>query len=181
MVNGLRRIGFLRSIGFTMVVGAAAAIGLAATHAMIAHLFRGVVEIRGYARVVDGDSIVVDGTPVRLKGVDAPELRQTCRRGAEDWRCGESAKAYLRDLLAGQQVACSRVGADRSGRILAYCRTGGARDLGAQLVREGWAVTYDTTYAAEEGEAKRAGRGLWTSTFERPRVWRDAHRGDVTE
>jgi endonuclease YncB( thermonuclease family) len=180
-VNGLRRFGLLRSIGITMVVASAGAIGVIATQAMITHLFRGTIEIRGFARVVDGDSLVVDGTPVRLKGIDAPELRQTCRRGAEDWRCGESAKSYLRELLAGQQIACSRSGSDRNGRILAYCRAGGARDVGAQLVREGWAVAYDATYAAEESEAKRARRGLWASTFERPRIWRDAHRGDVTE
>ena len=45
----------------------------------------------GEATAVDGDSLSVGGTSVRLFGIDAPESRQTCDRDGTDWGCGEEA------------------------------------------------------------------------------------------
>ncbi|NWM64748.1 hypothetical protein GY649_24610, partial [Escherichia coli] len=39
---------------------------------------REVREITGKAYVIDGDTVVVTGQHVRLKGIDAPELAQRC-------------------------------------------------------------------------------------------------------
>ena len=35
-------------------------------------------DIAGYARVVDGDTLVIADIRVRLHGIDSPEQRQTC-------------------------------------------------------------------------------------------------------
>jgi endonuclease YncB( thermonuclease family) len=46
-------------------------------------------DVTGPARVIDGDTIVVDGEHVRLQGIDAPEKRQTCTAYGQEWPAGE--------------------------------------------------------------------------------------------
>jgi endonuclease YncB( thermonuclease family) len=179
-VIGWRRIARLRRFGLVLIAAAGAAALVALVDGFVAAWRRG-APIVGPARVIDGDSLEVAGVKVRLVGVDAPEIRQTCRRGAEEWRCGQEAKARLDELVGAETVRCARVGEDRNRRVLARCRAGDVHDLGARLVRDGWAVSYDASYAYEEAAARLAGRGLWTSDFERPRAWRERHRGDAAE
>ena len=46
--------------------------------------------IVGRASVIDGDTIEIHGTRIRLYGIDAPESRQTCRDGlGREYRCGQ--------------------------------------------------------------------------------------------
>lgn len=137
--------------------------------------------IAGPARVVDGDTLEVSGAHVRLEGIDAPERGQTCRRGpaGEGYRCGLAASAALARLIAGRPVRCGPTGTDRYGRTLAVCWAG-QTDIGAALVRSGWAlayVRYSTRYVGEEAEARAAGRGMWGGTFQPPWDWRREHRG----
>src|SRR5262245_24695256 len=134
-------------------------------------------EIVGTARVIDGDSIVVAGTEIRLYGIDAPESRQTCRRGGQDWACGAEATRVMRTMVAGREIRCRAREQDRYGRTVAICHAGGL-DLGAAMVKGGHAVAYGA-YEADEREASDARRGIWASTFDRPAVWRARHpRGD---
>jgi len=125
--------------------------------------------------VVDGDSLRADGKNIRLIGIDAPELRQTCRdaRG-RDWACGRAAKARLVALVSSGDVACTARGRDRYGRTLAVCSGRGFADLGDTLVREGHAVDFGGYFSAEQ-EARQARRGLWDGSFERPQDWRRSH------
>ena len=44
-------------------------------------------DITGPARVVDGDTLRVDGAKIRLSEIDAPERRQTCKRASGEARC----------------------------------------------------------------------------------------------
>ncbi len=132
-------------------------------------------EISGHARVIDGDSLVVGGREVRLRGIDAPEGRQTCERDGREWACGEAAAGALRALIAGGVVQCRLEKDDRFGRGLGRCEAS-RRDLAAALVTQGYALAYGD-YKAEERAARAAGRGIWAGTFERPRAWRDRHGG----
>jgi len=94
-------------------------------------------------QVIDGDSLRNGSEQIRLVGIDAPELRQTCRdlQGRE-WSCGRAAKARLAEFVAQRDVACSPRGRDRYGRTLAVCSARNIPDLGEVMVREGYAVNY---------------------------------------
>jgi endonuclease YncB( thermonuclease family) len=127
----------------------------------------------GSARVIDGDSIVVDGSEVRLKGIDAPEGRQTCQRDGREWPCGEEARRTLQKLIGGKNVSCRADESDQHGRNLAVCIVEG-RELNRELVRSGYALSYPS-YKSEEQQAKAEKRGLWSGEFERPREWRRQH------
>lgn len=71
-------------------------------------------------------------------------------------------------------LVCSLRGVDKYRRRLATCRMPSG-DLGADMVRQGFAVAYGD-YAREEAEAQAARRGIWSGPFDRPQDWRKAHR-----
>jgi endonuclease YncB( thermonuclease family) len=127
----------------------------------------------GRAAVADGDSLAISGERIRLIGMDAPELGQTCGGSAGDYPCGRMARQALVELIGGRTVTCSGWRRDRYRRLLASCTAGGL-DLNRRMVEAGWAVAYGD-FDAEEAKARRDGAGLWQGPFERPRAWRDAH------
>jgi endonuclease YncB( thermonuclease family) len=135
-------------------------------------------------RAVDGDTLHTGSGRIRLAGIDAPELSQTCRDGeARAWACGQVAKQRLAALVAQGSVTCSARGQDRYGRTLAVCAAGNIADVGAALVRDGYAVNYDrhtSDYKSAEQEARAARRGIWRGQFERPETWRQRHRTPLT-
>ena len=45
-------------------------------------------DVTGPATIIDGDTIVVAGERIRLQGIDAPELQQTCTAYGQPWACG---------------------------------------------------------------------------------------------
>ena len=111
--------------------------------------------IAGDMRVVDGDSLHVGDTEVRLFGVDAFEGRQVCSRDGNPWRCGEAAADELRKLAAGRPITCSKKDTDSYGRTVAVCSNGTA-DLGAEVTRAGLALAYrefSDDYVDDENEA----------------------------
>ncbi len=127
--------------------------------------------IRGAAHVVDGDSLNIGRTRIRLVGIDAPEGRQTCKRGGRDWDCGEDARRQLSQLVGGQTVSCRVRDRDKHARALAVCSTAREPNLNAAMVASGFGVSYGG-YRREENEARAAKRGLWASEFQNPRDWR---------
>lgn len=136
-------------------------------------------------RVIDGDTLVLDGEHVRLNGIDAPEMAQTCRsaRGKET-RCGKDAKAALEKLVAAGHVECRGTEQDAYGRRLATCYANG-RDINAQMVRLGHAFAfrkYSLAYVAEEELARRDHAGLFAGKAQAPwefraRKWQVASKG----
>ncbi len=104
----------------------------------------------GPACVTDGDTLVVNGkrqrarcvggTRVRLFGIDAPELKQTCKHpGGRDFLCGRAAASFLLEHVRGRAVECRGNSVDRYGRLIAVCFIDG-KDLNALMVAEGWAL-----------------------------------------
>jgi endonuclease YncB( thermonuclease family) len=131
-------------------------------------------QIVGHARIIDGDSLLIAGTEVRLWGIDAPELFQRCQREGREVQCGREASRALIALVAGQQVVCERRDMDRFGRTVAQCRAE-TIDLGRAMVAAGHAVAFGAYYQ-EEAQARADRKGLWAGEFMRPREWRDRSR-----
>lgn len=136
--------------------------------------------IAGQASVIDGDTIEIHGTRIRLEGIDAPENRQTCKvkDTGEVIRCGQRAAFFLADILADHTVTCEESGKDRYQRTLARCNIQG-QDVGAAMVRAGWAlayVRYSREYEPQEAEAHAAGAGMWGTEFVSPWDWRKGAR-----
>ena len=135
-------------------------------------------DVSGPARVVDGDTIEVSGSRIRLHGIDAPESGQLCCAGGRAWQCGQQATGALKDRIDGRSVDCEERDRDRYGRIVALCRAGGS-DLGAWLVAHGWALAYhrySVAYVSDEASAKASRRGLWRGAFVAPWDWRAGER-----
>jgi len=126
--------------------------------------------VAGEARALDGDSLVIGGRAMRLKGLDAPEARQTCTIAGREVPCGREATLALRRWLARGTVVCTGGERDRYERLLVTCRVNG-QDIGADLVRNGHALDYGG-YAADEREAALHFRGVWAGAFEGPDVYR---------
>lgn len=129
--------------------------------------------------MIDGDTLEIHGERIRIFGIDAPESRQLCTAEGSRYRCGQRAALALADLVGARTVTCERRAEDRYGRTIGICRVGG-QDLGAFMVREGWAVAYRRyardRYDREEAEARRDRRGVWSGEFELPWKWRRAKR-----
>jgi endonuclease YncB( thermonuclease family) len=132
--------------------------------------------IVGNAWVIDGDTIVISDTHIRLEGIDAPKSDQTCTDSAgKTWPCGRVSATELRAHIRGQELTCRRSAFDRYKRVLAVCTLHDGSNINAWLVRQGWALAYGFagTYEREEGEAKAAKRGIWAGTFVAPSQWRE--------
>jgi endonuclease YncB( thermonuclease family) len=132
----------------------------------------------GAALVVDGDSLEISGARIRLIGIDAPEMHQTCTDARrETWPCGRAAARELRAHIGDRALKCEQTGLDRYRRVLAVCFLPDGSDVNAWMVRQGWAVVfgYGPNYRAEQAEAKAARRGIWAGTFTMPAEWRQRH------
>jgi endonuclease YncB( thermonuclease family) len=131
--------------------------------------------IQGRASVVDGDTLEVKGTRIRLFGIDAPESAQTClEQSGKTYRCGQRAAFALADKVGARVVSCQPTGKDRYDRVVARCSVAG-EDLQAWMVRNGHALAfrrYSKAYRPYEAEAKAAKAGMWNGSFEAPWDWR---------
>lgn len=135
-------------------------------------------DISGNARILNGDTIQVDETPLRLYGIDAPELDQMCENEMFEYPCGLVATGMLRDLLGGRAVTCVEQGKMAGGLTLAICYVEGA-DLGEQLVRLGIALAHPddgAAYLEAQAAARTANRSLWRGPFVNPWDWRAGER-----
>lgn len=134
------------------------------------------VELAGQGSVIDGDTLEIHGTRIRLWGIDAPESSQLCR--GEDslpYRCGAKAANELDRFIAGRAVSCEPVSRDVYGRTVATCSVAGV-DLGDWLVRGGLAFDWPRyskgKYDSAQREADRAGRGVWAGSYVVPWLYR---------
>jgi endonuclease YncB( thermonuclease family) len=91
------------------------------------------------ARVHLGDRDIV--TRVRLRGIDAPELKAAC---AKELRMAQAASDALRVLLSEGSVSIYNIGPDKySGRVVADTATGRTPNVSSALLAAGQARSYN--------------------------------------
>lgn len=134
----------------------------------------------GQASVIDGDTIEIHGTRIRLWGIDAPESSQLCRgEDSSQYRCGAQAANHLDAFIARRPVSCLPLNLDPYGRMVATCSVGGA-DLGEWLVRNGLALDWPQYSRGKYGEAQRyaerLGQGIWKGSYVEPWLYRTCIR-----
>ncbi len=132
----------------------------------------------GRARVIDGDTVDLAGTRIRLEDIDAPEMNQTCvDLKGQAWPCGKTATDELRAHINGSDLNCQPSGFDRYRRMLAVCSLPDGSDVNAWMVREGWAVAtgFLKAYGSDQAAAVAAKRGIWAGHFMPPADWRRLH------
>ena len=133
--------------------------------------------ISGQAVVLAGDRIEIEGIEVRLWGIEAPKLDQTCTLpGGDRWLCGQEAAQALEAVIDRRRVHCQPMHRDPSSHLVARCDRDGA-ELGTWLVRNGWALdrpeVSDGRYSEEQDHAENASLGVWRGDFEPPSAWRE--------
>ena len=143
-------------------------------------------EIKGYPKIIDGDTIKIQSYKIRLEGIDAPEINQRCKRSyfkislfisvnfEKEYLCGKESKNKLEKKIANTLVVCKSSAKDRYKRHLATCFLG-KTNLNKWLVRNGYAVAYrrySKLYIADERFAKENNVGIWMGSFMMPEKWR---------
>ena len=121
-------------------------------------------------RVVDGDTIVLNGEKIRFSGIDTPELKQTCMNGDEKVFCGKTAKILLIKKIGNETPVCISEGKDAYKRTLAECFVNG-ESLSVFLVRSGYAFAYrkySKKFINDEEFAKANKLGMWSMKFQYP-------------
>ena len=126
-------------------------------------------------RVVDGDTIYLNGEKIRFTGIDTPELKQTClKEGIKDF-CGITAKQILIDKIGNNDVECISEGKDRYKRTLAECFVNN-ESLSSYLVRRGYAFAYrrySKKFVPDEDYARINKVGIWSMEFDYPWDYRN--------
>ena len=121
-------------------------------------------------KVIDGDTIVLNGEKIRFSGIDTPELKQTCLQNDEKVDCGMSAKILLVKKIGNNTPKCISEGKDVYKRTLAECFVNG-ESLSKFLVRSGYAFAYrkySIKFIKDEEFAKANKLGMWAMTFQYP-------------
>ncbi len=67
-------------------------------------------DVTGPARVIDGDTLEIQGQRIRLHGIDALESRQLCFMDGKRWQCGKDAANILAYKIARRPVTCEDLG-----------------------------------------------------------------------
>ena len=136
--------------------------------------------LTGEARIIDADTLEIAGERLRLEGIDAPESRQTCKRGGKRYDCGKEASAALREKVGKSSITCIGDTRDQYDRLIAVCYLHDL-DLNRWLARQGHALAYrrfSKRYVAAEDEARKTKRGIWQGEFIHPWQWRQGTRLD---
>ena len=121
-------------------------------------------------KIVDGDTIHLNGEKIRFTGIDTPELKQTCIKQEIKDYCGLTAKKILIDKIGNKTVECISLGKDQYKRTLAECFVNN-ESLSSYLVRSGYAFAYrkySKKFIEDENYAKANKLGMWSMEFDYP-------------
>ena len=141
--------------------------------------------IYGKAKVIDGDTININGEKIRFAGIDAPESfyrgkKQVCYLNEKEVFCGELSKEKLKEKIGSNIIFCKKEkNKDIYRRTLAECFVNG-KSLSIFMVRTGYAFDFvrysKEKYAKDEEYAKTNKLGIWNMKFEYPWEWRKKNK-----
>jgi len=137
---------------------------------LILSLFSYNISFADSIKVVDGDTIVLNGEKIRFSGIDTPELKQTCMDKDQEVLCGVLAKVLLIEKIGSKTPTCISEGKDMYKRTLAECFVDD-ESLSSFLVRSGYAFAYrkySKKFVEDEEFAKKNKLGLWSMKFQFP-------------
>ncbi len=139
-------------------------------------------KVQGKVYVVDGDTFHINGQKIRIWGIDAVELHQTCLKSGQVYECGKSARLYLQSVIGRDVPVCgSKPKSPKETRTVASCEING-KDIGREMVKSGWALDYKHfskgAYSVEERDARENRLGIWSGEFENPYIWRKSNKND---
>ena len=121
-------------------------------------------------RVIDGDTIHLNGEKIRFTGIDTPELKQSCLKEGIKVFCGITAKQILIDKIGNNNVECISEGKDQYKRTLAECFVNN-ESLSSYLVKSGYAFAYrrySKKFIPDEDYARINKIGMWSMVFQYP-------------
>ena len=121
-------------------------------------------------KVVDGDTIHLNGEKIRFTGIDSPELKQTCIKEGNKNYCGIKAKKILIKKIGNKKVKCISEGKDQYKRTLAECFIKD-ESLSSYLVKSGYAFAYrkySNKFIKDEDYARGKKIGMWSMKFQYP-------------
>ena len=129
-------------------------------------------------KIVDGDTIHLNGEKIRFTGIDTPELKQTCFKEGAKNHCGVTAKKILIDKIGNNNVECISEGKDQYKRTLAECFVNN-ESLSSYLVRSGYAFAYrrySKKFIPDEDYARINKIGMWSMVFDYPWDYRKSKK-----
>ena len=130
--------------------------------------------ISSVSRVVSGDTLTLGNQIVKLYGVAAPDISQTCADSSgRGYRCGQQSVSWLSGWLADNTIKCHILAKDDRGVLIGVCMLG-PYDIGAALINSGWAVAdirQTQIYLPYQNQALSNRRGLWQGEFYMPWDW----------
>lgn len=130
--------------------------------------------IQGKAKIIDGDTIHIGKNKIRLHGIDAPEINQTCSIRDQLWNCGIKSSKVLESIILESEVKCKIMNIDRYKRLVAVCLVN-ETNINQYMVRNGWAIAYryySLDYISDEKIAKKNKTGIWQGKFKNPYLFR---------
>ena len=129
----------------------------------------------GSGSALEGDLVSINGNAVKLWGIDAPDLGQTCfSKFGQSFDCALASKNALATYIGQSQITCYIRGKNSHGQQIGTCGVGGA-DLAALMIRDGYAMSFrglNVHYDRLQAFAQARKRGLWDGRFEAPWIWR---------
>ena len=143
-------------------------------------------EISGIPKIIDGDTVHINNYKFRLEGIDAPEMKQQCKKEFlkissiigfsfyKDYTCGKVSRKKLITKINKSEIKCISTTKDRYKRYIATCYKE-KTNLNQWMVRNGYAIAYrrySKKYVPDEDFAKENKLGLWQGKFMSPEKWR---------
>ena len=130
--------------------------------------------IEGKVKIIDGDTIHIEKNKIRLHGIDAPEIDQTCTIKDKVWNCGIESSLELKKLILDNNISCVVSDIDKYNRYIAECFINN-KNINKLMVRNGWAIAYryySLDFIEDEKLAEKDKNGLWQGKFQEPYLYR---------